>query len=172
MQNPYINPYQSIYQNPIDSNGQSFVTQTGYQQDANPQQYSTQFNQVNASQDTMQTTAQSDQLVIPTRIVDAPNNIRVQDVPMNNQLSLFMLKDYSCIYAKTWNSEGTISTHRYVLEKDPEDIQETDNNNNVYALLEEMNQRLDRIEKGVSPQKKTNRPVRPETSELEKNDER
>ena len=50
------------------------------------------------------------------RMVNNPSEITPQEVTMDGTVSLFPQADYSCIYAKAWNPDGTIRTVRYVPE--------------------------------------------------------
>ena len=50
------------------------------------------------------------------RMVNSLGEITPQEVTMDGSVSLFPQSDYSCIYAKAWNPDGTIKTVRYVPE--------------------------------------------------------
>ena len=50
------------------------------------------------------------------RMVNNLSEITPQEVTMDGTVSLFPQSDYSCIYAKAWNPDGTIKTVRYVPE--------------------------------------------------------
>lgn len=54
--------------------------------------------------------------VIAGRMIENPNDITPDEVPMNGSLSVFPMSDLSCIYAKGWTDKG-IATVRYVPEK-------------------------------------------------------
>jgi hypothetical protein len=56
---------------------------------------------------------------LPGKIINNYNEITPNDVPMNGSVGLFMQSDYSCIYAKAWTSDGTITTVKYVPEQTP-----------------------------------------------------
>lgn len=57
--------------------------------------------------------------VLPGRMVDKGEDIMVGEVPTDGSLGLFPQKDGSCIYAKSWNSDGTIRTMKFVpMEQD------------------------------------------------------
>lgn len=58
---------------------------------------------------------------IPGRVVGDLSEITTNEVPMDGRVSLFPKNDYSCIYAKTWESNGTISTVKFVPESDADD---------------------------------------------------
>ena len=60
---------------------------------------------------------------------------------MDGNISLFPLKDYSCIIAKQWNSDGTIKTLRFVpqIENASEDIQTNEN------FLDHFDKRMDEL---------------------------
>lgn len=50
------------------------------------------------------------------KTVNSPQEIFPQDVPMNGFTSYFPKADGSEIYAKCWNSNGTIDTRTYILK--------------------------------------------------------
>jgi hypothetical protein len=83
---------------------------------------------------------------IPGRVVKNPNEIRPNDVPMDGSPSYFPTDDGNYIFAKCWNSDGTIRTVRY--GRIDEAIQESEADISK-AILD----RLDRIEKALSQKK-------------------
>ena len=62
--------------------------------------------------------------VIPTatqstltgHLVASPDEIKPNDIPMNGQAAYFPSQDGKVIYAKAWNTDGSIATVRYVAE--------------------------------------------------------
>ena len=48
--------------------------------------------------------------VLHGRVVNSVEEIMPNEVAMDGSVSLFPTKDYSHIYAKAWNSDGTITT--------------------------------------------------------------
>ena len=59
--------------------------------------------------------------IIPGRVVTDINEVTPNEIPMDGRVSLFPKNDYSCIYAKAWNSDGTITTVRDIWKAaDPE----------------------------------------------------
>lgn len=48
------------------------------------------------------------------RMVNSSEEITPNEVPMDGSVSLFPKSDFSCIYAKAWNQDGTIKTVCYV----------------------------------------------------------
>lgn len=80
---------------------------------------------------------------IPGRLVNNLSEVAPNEVPMDGSVSIFPTNDYSRIYIKAWQSDGTIKTVAYAPivsdgTQEPEDP--------TSAILE----RLDRIEKMVS----------------------
>ena len=57
---------------------------------------------------------------ISSRLIKSLDEITPQEVPMDGSVSLFPMEDYSCVYAKAWNRDGTIRTVKYVPEKQEE----------------------------------------------------
>lgn len=85
---------------------------------------------------------------IPGRIVQNPNEIRINEIPMDSNVSLFPMSDLSAIYAKGWSSNGTILTVKYIPEPQPQSESEATQN-----VQEEILARLDRIEKALHKKK-------------------
>lgn len=59
------------------------------------------------------------------RFIDDPTKIMPSEVPTNGQPACFIMEDYSSVYLKAINSNGTIDTVQYapVRQEKPEDIQ-------------------------------------------------
>lgn len=49
-------------------------------------------------------------------LVASPDEIKPNDIPMNGQAAYFPSQDGKVIYAKAWNTDGSIATVRYVAE--------------------------------------------------------
>lgn len=49
-------------------------------------------------------------------LVASPDEIKPNDIPMNGQAAYFPSSDGKVIYAKAWNTDGSIATVRYVAE--------------------------------------------------------
>lgn len=85
--------------------------------------------------------------IIYGRVVNDPNEITANEIPMDGSVSLFPTSDYSKIYAKAWNGNGLITTKTFVLE-------EPINTQNVApeadSFQTEIRVRLDKIEKMLS----------------------
>lgn len=60
------------------------------------------------------------------RMVNNPSEITPQEVTMDGTVSFFPQADYSCIYAKAWNPDGTIRTVRYIPEPQDQSQQDGD----------------------------------------------
>lgn len=73
------------------------------------------------------------------RQVKSQSEIMPNEVSMDGSISLFPMSDYSAIYAKQWNSDGTINTVKFV----PESTETTEKIDPMAQITE----RLDRIEK-------------------------
>lgn len=74
------------------------------------------------------------------KVVSNENEILPNDVPMDGSTSFFPLSDGSMIFAKTWNSDGTIRTIRY------SPIKESVEADKKPSEFEVIIQRLDKIE--------------------------
>lgn len=84
------------------------------------------------------------------KTVNSPQEILPQDVPMNGFTSYFPKADGSEIYAKCWNSNGTIDTRVYILKP----LEETQSNSQ--DIMSQILSRLENIEKKVSYRPKYN----------------
>lgn len=90
---------------------------------------------------------------ISGRAVNGPDEITPQEIPMDGTLSLFPQVDQSCIYAKSWNADGTIKTVRYIPEINNAPI--IDNvTPDINDILQDIMDRLERIEKNTSYRRK------------------
>lgn len=85
--------------------------------------------------------------IIYGRIVNDPNEITANEIPMDGSVSLFPTSDYSKIYAKAWNGNGLITTKTFVLE---EPITTQNTAPEADSFQTEMRARLDNIEKMLS----------------------
>lgn len=81
---------------------------------------------------------------IPGRLINDVNEVAPNEVSMDGTVSFFPLKDYSCIYAKIWNSDGTIGTYKFVPEKIEQDKHVEQKP--VSLDLSEVMKRFDKIE--------------------------
>lgn len=53
---------------------------------------------------------------LPGRVIKNPEEIKLNEIPMDGTASLFPMSDDTCIYAKAWGQDGTIQTLRYIRE--------------------------------------------------------
>lgn len=76
--------------------------------------------------------------------VTRPEDITANDVPMDGTSGYFPLSDGSAIYKKTWNSDGTITTTKFVPEvKEKEPIPK----DKIDELREWLDERLKELAK-------------------------
>lgn len=85
--------------------------------------------------------------IIYGRVVNDPNEITANEIPMDGSVSLFPTSDYSKIYAKAWNGNGLITTKTFVLE---EPINTQNAAPEADSFQTEIRVRLDKIEKILS----------------------
>ena len=132
LQNPY-NPYNQQYTNPYQQQPDAQQMQSNYQQTAITQQMKG----------------------INGRVIGNVNEVTPNEVPMDGNISLFPMNDYSCIYAKMWNTDGTIQTIKFipVVDNVQEAPQAKQLTNEHYNNIVE---RLDKIEQMLAIQKKSN----------------
>lgn len=79
------------------------------------------------------------------RTVNALDEIKLEEVPMNGNPSIFPLSDNSCIYTKVWGTDGTIITKKYIPVEN--DIPKESVNASGDSVLNTIMERLDKIEK-------------------------
>lgn len=136
MNNNYGNPYSYGYSGTGQLYGGNQVNPY-YGQVNQPYQY----GQTNNYQNTLPQQPAS----IRGRVVNSDQDIMPNEVPMDGNLILFPLSDYSCIYAKQWDRNGNgIITVKYVPEivKEEEKVEEVIPN----EALASINERLDEIQ--------------------------
>ena len=92
------------------------------------------------------------------RMVMSPMEITPQEVPMDGSIAMFPTSDMSCVYIKTWGSDGTIKTFRYVPEPINGSPTAGQNSHDMDALFASLNQRLDKIEKMLTRKPYHNKP--------------
>lgn len=89
---------------------------------------------------------------VPTtygKMINSPDEIVANDVPMDGSIALFMMRDLSAIYAKAWNSNGSIDTVRYTPDKTPQQAAQSQDID-MDQFQQEVFQRLDDIKKAVT----------------------
>lgn len=77
-------------------------------------------------------------LPLQGRTVQSAEEITPNEVPMDSSVSFFPLADGSAIIAKTWASDGTIKTFRYVMEQPITQDSENQNESNLMITREQM----------------------------------
>lgn len=127
--------------NPYSLNGYSATPQFGQvQSPAMPQ-----LNNLQQAQTTTQPPMQTIQNgSLQGRIVAGLDEIVPNDVPRDGSIGLFPQRDYSCIFAKQWNNDGSISTIKFV----PEPVQQEDVPVQQTGVSEIMD-RLDQLDKKI-----------------------
>lgn len=98
---------------------------------------------------------QSQQPTLPAlsgRTISALQDIRPNEIAMDGSVSYFPASDGSCIYAKSWSSDGTIQTVKFVPER-PAQQPQTNQTQAVQATtqtqpdLQQVMEKLDSITK-------------------------
>lgn len=90
---------------------------------------------------------------ITGRIVSSLEEITPNEVPMDRSVSFFPTSDYSCIYAKQWDSDGTIKTVKYVPE-----VQEAKVIDEQVDIVELISTRFDKLESMLNKPTMNNTP--------------
>lgn len=103
----------------------------------------------------MQNTVPQQQMVQPTtalngKVVQTVENITANDVPMDGSIALFPRQDMTEIYAKAWQSDGTIRTvvYKAVLEQQPNNTTQEMKNveyENFNKVLEGISEKIDSV---------------------------
>lgn len=83
------------------------------------------------------------------RIIANPEEIKLNEIPMDGTASLFPMNDDSCIYAKAWGPDGKIQTYRYIRE----DAEPVDKGPSEFS---QVMTRLDKIEQMLGQRRQQN----------------
>lgn len=138
-----INPYQPMsgYNTPMSyqqyGNYNPYIQQQrGYQQQEIPVQ---QYQPV------------QQQIGINGKIIQTVENITANDVPMDGSVAFFPKNDLSEIYAKKWNSDGTICTVLFkpILNNKSTETVENPEINSTEKLTKTVMERFDALEKRI-----------------------
>lgn len=121
----------------------------------NPMNYNS-YSPYNQQQYYQQPVQQQQQPVIFGRVVNSFDELTVNDIPMNGSAAYFPKADMSEIECRKWMSDGTIhrSTFKPVLDTNLNNLACNDKNSlelAVNALQDNINDRLDRLEKMIKP---------------------
>lgn len=139
-----------MYPNNYNPNLQG-QTNYGFQQ-AQPQYYSTGYAQTAygyqppAMQRTSAPMPNASRMAINGRIVASEAEITPQEIPMDGSISIFPSSDFSCIYGKTWGSDGSIRTCKYIPAEETPPEASTEQS----AFETEIMQRLDELESMIA----------------------
>lgn len=138
-----INPYQPMggYNTPMSyqqyGNYNPYIQQQrGYQQQEIPVQ---QYQPV------------QQQIGINGKVIQTVENITANDVPMDGSVAFFPKNDLSEIYAKKWNSDGTICTVLFkpILDNKSTKTVENSEINSTEKLTKTVMERFDELEKRI-----------------------
>lgn len=80
------------------------------------------------------------------KVIQLPDEITPNDVLMDGSISYFPAHDGSCIYAKSWNQNGSIDTIRYI----PETVDVKPKEDPYAQIFQQINERLSKIEKALT----------------------
>ena len=169
------------YQQPIMSN---YIPQYGAYQ-YNPMANIQRFQSQEQIQPQIQQPMPQQIAGINGRIVQTVENINANEVPMDGSMAFFPKQDLTEIYAKSWNTDGTIKTIVYKPYTDPKDNQavnsmaNTENAkftlsdestqlflNKFEELSEKIGQLEDRFDKSLGTQRKTSRTQNKESEKV------
>lgn len=107
-------------------------------------------SQFPSMQQTVQNVPQVQNVGINGKFIQVVENITANDVPMNGEVALFPKQDMTEIYAKAWQSDGTIKT---VVYKPVEPVLDAQANNSTptqeNSLYEAVNNALGAISEKV-----------------------
>lgn len=94
---------------------------------------------------------------LPGRIVTSVDVVNPGEVPMDSPVAVFPKNDYSEVYLKSWNQNGTINTVVYkpviteqTVEQNESKVTLDSLNEDVKSLKKEILERFDRLEKSNS----------------------
>lgn len=120
---------------------------TNNQNNAQPAQ-----NQPNTQQPTSQV-QQMDNSVSSVRVVKSQDEIKAEEIPMNDSISLFLQDDLSIIYGKRWTNNGGVDNMRFVLDRGDQinNISETPNMDVLFKKISEMiDEKLNQFKREIS----------------------
>lgn len=72
--------------------------------------------QMNQNNQPVQKTQERDNTDPAVRIVNSPEEIKADEIPMNGSIRLFLQDDMNVIYGKRWTNNGIIENIRFVRE--------------------------------------------------------
>lgn len=101
----------------------------------NPYQYQTQ--QYSYFQPT-----QGQAPTLKGRVINCENDITPQEVAMDGSISYFPQANNQVIFAKQWNSDGTISTVKYILDQQQPQEEKPDPFKPIYDRLDSIDKKL------------------------------
>lgn len=78
--------------------------------------------------------------MLPGRFVNSDNDVYPNSIPNDGSIAVFPLNDFSAVYLKKWEPNGTITSVRYIPDVQP--TQQTQEQ----AFQSEVQQRLGRLE--------------------------
>lgn len=84
--------------------------------------------------------------VSSVRVINSPDEIKPDEIPMNGSISLFLQDDLKVVYGKRWTNTGKIDDMIFVLNRveDQNDLEIPSNNTpNTEALIEEISKMID-----------------------------
>lgn len=119
----------------------NFYSSYPYMQQPVPAQYQ-------PSQQAAMPSQQAQPMVLQGKMVDGEDIVKVTDVPMGGY-GVFPKADFSEVYIKSWNNNGTTSilTYKPVIKEIPK--QQEENTNNI--LLDKMNQLEEKLDAILNP---------------------
>ena len=110
------------------------------------------------------------------RIVQAVENINANEVPMDGSVAFFPKQDLTEIYAKSWNSDGTIRTLTFkpvlndktdVLSGDTEKLEFDLSEKATEGIMAKLNELSEKIEQlSLGTQRKTSRTQNKESEKV------
>lgn len=91
------------------------------------------------------------QIGINGKVIQTVENITANDVPMDGSVAFFPKNDLSEIYAKKWNSDGTICTVLFkpILNNKSTETVENSEINSTEKLTKTVMERFDELEKRI-----------------------
>lgn len=92
---------------------------------------------VNNQPQTFQNSSLNPQMASPVtiKLIDSENDIRAGDVPMDGTYAVFLMRDHSAIYIRTWSNRGCIEGQKFVPV--PQDQNLSVSKEKTFTTLEE-----------------------------------
>lgn len=100
-------------------------------------------------------TQQTKNRISSVRIIKSPDDIKADEIPMDDSISLFLQDDLSVIYGKRWTNNGVVENLSFILEdRTNRDLEDSKPNNPMFDLDDFMKKVSDLMDDKLNQLKK------------------